>query len=272
MCIRDRDYIERSSEVTQPEDINKYLIGSYEKFKHSLSQNNLDEYCYSQIEQNLKELIIRGEDKDYKYIYPSIILKAVVILYNKKSYLKVVDICKNCIASLEFWDPVIRQTLYFYYAMSLARNREHDIFEILYKKICGEYILEKFQADFIRGFYYKLSGRYDDAEKQLGITAAFMGLIGITEGAIPFAVKDIKHVLPAICLGSAVGAGLAMMHAIDCYVPHGGMIVVAATSKPLLYTLDMAIGVVVTAIALMFIKPNLEDKKKKAEAKAVETK
>ena len=34
----------------------------------------------------------------------------------------------------------------------------------------------------------------------------------------------------------------------------------------------MAIGVVVTAIALMFIKPNLEDKKKKAEAKAVETK
>lgn len=161
------DYIERSSEVTQPEDINKYLIGSYEKFKHSLSQNNLDEYCYSQIEQNLKELIIRGEDKDYKYIYPSIILKAVVILYNKKSYLKVVDICKNCIASLEFWDPVIRQTLYFYYAMSLARNREHDIFEILYKKICGEYILEKFQADFIRGFYYKLSGRYDDAEKQL---------------------------------------------------------------------------------------------------------
>lgn len=114
--------------------------------------------------------------------------------------------------------------------------------------------------------------KYDDAEKQLGITAAFMGLIGITEGAIPFAVKDIKHVLPAICLGSAVGAGLAMMHAIDCYVPHGGMIVVAATSKPLLYTLDMAIGVVVTAIALMFIKPNLEDKKKKAEAKAVETK
>lgn len=114
--------------------------------------------------------------------------------------------------------------------------------------------------------------KYDDAEKQLGITAAFMGLIGITEGAIPFAVKDIKHVLPAICLGSAVGAGLAMVHAIDCYVPHGGMIVVAATSKPLLYTLDMAIGVVVTAIALMFIKPNLEDKKKKAEAKAVETK
>lgn len=161
------DYIERSSDIKKPEDINKYLMSSYEKFKRSLSKNDLDEYCYSQIEQNLKELIIRGEDKDYKYIYPSIILKAVVILYNNKSYLKVIDICKNCIASLEFWDPVIRQTLYFYYAMSIARNRGSNIHEILYKQISGEYILEKFQADFIRGFYYKLSGRYDDAVKQL---------------------------------------------------------------------------------------------------------
>ena len=54
-----------------------------------------------------------------------------------------------------------------------------------------------------------------------------------------------------------------MMHAIECYVPHGGMIVVAATNKPLLYTLDMAIGVVVTALLLMLLKPNLEDKEKK---------
>ena len=161
------DYIERSSDIKKPEDINNYLMSSYEKFKRSLSKNDLDEYCYSQIEQNLKALIIRGEDKDYKYIYPSIILKAVVILYNNKSYLKVNDICKNCIASLEFWDPVIRQTLYFYYAMSIARNRGSNIHEILYKQISGEYILEKFQADFIRGFYYKLSGRYDDAVKQL---------------------------------------------------------------------------------------------------------
>ena len=105
--------------------------------------------------------------------------------------------------------------------------------------------------------------KYDTAEKQLGVTSAFMGLIGITEGAIPFAVKDIKHVLPAIMGGSAVGAGLAMMHAIECYVPHGGMIVVAATNKPLLYTLDMAIGVIVTALLLLVLKPNIEDKDKK---------
>lgn len=55
------------------------------------------------------------------------------------------------------------------------------------------------------------------------------------------------------------------MHAIECYVPHGGMIVVAATNKPLLYTLDMAIGVIVTALLLLVLKPNIEDKDKKKD-------
>ena len=110
-----------------------------------------------------------------------------------------------------------------------------------------------------------LSGMQGGSAILLGIVIGVMTAfdMGITEGAIPFAVKDIKHVLPAIMGGSAVGAGLAMMHAIECYVPHGGMIVVAATNKPLLYTLDMAIGVVVTALLLMLLKPNLEDKEKK---------
>ena len=53
-------------------------------------------------------------------------------------------------------------------------------------------------------------------------------------------------------------------------VPHGGMIVAAATNKPLLYTLDMAIGVIVTALLLMILKPNLEDKEKKKVGKAAD--
>jgi fructose-specific phosphotransferase system IIC component len=44
-------------------------------------------------------------------------------------------------------------------------------------------------------------------------------LIGITEGAIPFAVKNLKTVLPSIIIGSAVGAGLAMVHGVESMVP-----------------------------------------------------
>lgn len=59
--------------------------------------------------------------------------------------------------------------------------------------------------------------KFDDADRQMGISALFMGCIGITEGAIPFAVKDLGHTLPGICIGSAVGAALAAFQGIDCY-------------------------------------------------------
>lgn len=104
--------------------------------------------------------------------------------------------------------------------------------------------------------------KYTADEKQLGVTAAFMGLIGITEGAIPFAVKDIKRVLPAIIVGSAVGAGLGMIHSVECFVPHGGLIVIAAVKNPMWYAIDMLIGVLVAVAILHFMKPNIEEVKK----------
>ena len=94
----------------------------------------------------------------------------------------------------------------------------------------------------------------------MGPSAAFMGLIGITEGAIPFAVKSLKTVLPSIIIGSAVGAGLGMVHGVECMVPHGGLIVIAAVNKaPLWYAIDMAIGVAVTALCLHILRPNIDE-------------
>lgn len=160
------DYIERNSSIEKPKNICDYLKKEYSIFKSCLRENNLDEYCYSQIEQYLKESIINSDQADYKYIYPSIILKAVVQLYNKQEYRKVKGICENCFGSIALWDPTIRQTLYFYYAMTVARLKDNNIFDIVFKKIDDNYILEKFQADFIRGFYYKITGRYDEATAQ----------------------------------------------------------------------------------------------------------
>lgn len=94
-------------------------------------------------------------------------------------------------------------------------------------------------------------------------TADFMGLIGITEGAIPFAVKSLKTVLPSIIIGSAVGAGLGMYHGVECMVPHGGLIVIAGVNQaPLWYAIDMFIGAIVTAICLHILRPNIDEKAK----------
>lgn len=105
--------------------------------------------------------------------------------------------------------------------------------------------------------------KYTADEKNLGISAGFMGLIGITEGAIPFAVKSLKTVLPSIIIGSAVGAGLGMYHGVECMVPHGGLIVIAGVNNaPLWYAIDMFIGAIVTAICLHILRPNIDEKAK----------
>lgn len=105
--------------------------------------------------------------------------------------------------------------------------------------------------------------KYTADERNLGISAGFMGLIGITEGAIPFAVKSLKTVLPSIIIGSAVGAGLGMYHGVECMVPHGGLIVIAGVNQaPLWYAIDMFIGAIVTAICLHILRPNIDEKAK----------
>ena len=100
--------------------------------------------------------------------------------------------------------------------------------------------------------------KFDDADRQMGISALFMGCIGITEGAIPFAAKDLVHTLPGLCVGSAVGAALAAFQGIDCYVPHGGFIVALATSNVGLFCLDIVIGALVGTAVLVAMKPKLK--------------
>ena len=103
--------------------------------------------------------------------------------------------------------------------------------------------------------------KFDDADRQMGISAIFMGCIGITEGAIPFAVKDFGHIIPGICVGSAVGASLAAAQGIECFVPHGGFIVAMATNNIPLFCLDIIIGSVVAAAIIVAMKPKLESNK-----------
>lgn len=100
--------------------------------------------------------------------------------------------------------------------------------------------------------------KYSSEERDLGLPAFFMGLIGITEGAIPFAARDMKRVLPAIIIGSAVGGALGMINDVETLVPHGGLIVLPAVNGKLWFTLSMFIGVAISVLILHFTKPNID--------------
>lgn len=104
--------------------------------------------------------------------------------------------------------------------------------------------------------------KYVQEDRDLGISAFFMGLIGITEGAIPFAVKDMKRVLPAIIIGSAVGGAIGMMNHVEALVPHGGLIILPVVNGKLWYCLAMLIGTFVSVAIIHFTKPDIEEEKK----------
>lgn len=111
--------------------------------------------------------------------------------------------------------------------------------------------------------------KYDAADRDLGMSAFFMGLIGITEGAIPFAVKDFKSVIPSIMVGSAVGGALGMVNGVEALVPHGGLIILPVVNGKLWYVIAMAIGVAVSVVMLHFTKADIVEEPTKNTNKVV---
>lgn len=97
---------------------------------------------------------------------------------------------------------------------------------------------------------------FEESEIEAGKAASAMGLVGISEGAIPFAAQDPMSVIPANVLGSMVAAVMAFSFGITNSVAHGGPVValLGAMNKPLMAILCMIAGSVVTALVAISLK------------------
>ncbi|MBK7405083.1 MAG: PTS fructose transporter subunit IIC [Phycisphaerales bacterium] len=93
-----------------------------------------------------------------------------------------------------------------------------------------------------------------EEERESGLAAFGMGMIGITEGAIPFAAADPLRVIPCIVLGSMTASTVAMLSGVGDHAPHGGPIVMFVVDNKLMYLVAIAIGTVVTALAINTLK------------------
>lgn len=96
--------------------------------------------------------------------------------------------------------------------------------------------------------------KYTSTEKEAGKGALAMGLIGITEGAIPFAAGDPLKVIPSIVTGSAVGAAIAAIGKVGDHAPHGGPIVLPVVDNKLMFIVAVLVGVGVAALMVNFLK------------------
>lgn len=99
--------------------------------------------------------------------------------------------------------------------------------------------------------------KYSTSEREAGKAAGVLGISFITEGAIPFAAADPFRVIPSLMVGSAVTGALSMVFNAQLQAPHGGIFVLAipnAVSNLLLYAVAIAIGTVITAFMVNFLK------------------
>ncbi len=91
-------------------------------------------------------------------------------------------------------------------------------------------------------------------QRESGLAALGMGLVGITEGAIPFAAADPVRVIPSIMFGSMVAATVAMLGGVGDHAPHGGPIVLPVVDRRLWYLVAIVAGSTVTAVVINAVK------------------
>ncbi len=95
---------------------------------------------------------------------------------------------------------------------------------------------------------------WSEEQRESGLAALGMGMIGITEGAIPFAAGDPFRVIPSIMFGSMVASTVAMLGNVGDHAPHGGPIVLPVVDQRLMYVIAIIAGAVTTAVTINLVK------------------
>ena len=99
--------------------------------------------------------------------------------------------------------------------------------------------------------------RYTEAERRTAPQNLLMGASFVTEGALPFALRDPLRVAPACMLGSGLAGFLAVLLRCGCPAPHGGIFLIAVIQNPLGFLLAWAAGSLLTAAVLGALKKPL---------------
>ncbi|WKF85883.1 PTS fructose transporter subunit IIC [Lacticaseibacillus pantheris] len=102
--------------------------------------------------------------------------------------------------------------------------------------------------------------RFSSELREAGQASLVMGLIGVSEGAIPFAVESPLKVIPANVVGSAIGSAIAVGLGAVNRAPISGFYGWFAVENWWWYLLGIIVGTgVVTGLTLAFRKPISDD-------------
>ncbi len=105
--------------------------------------------------------------------------------------------------------------------------------------------------------------KWTDADRSAAKTAGVMGFFGLTEGAIPFAIADLKAVLPANIIGCVVGSVIACVTGVQSAVPHGSFVTLPMVQNKLWFVIAIVAGTLVAALIMGLIKKPIDNKVEK---------
>ena len=101
--------------------------------------------------------------------------------------------------------------------------------------------------------------KFTAKERQSGLTNFIMGLLFITEGAIPFAASDPLRVIPTCAVGSAVAGALSAAFGCSVPAPHGGVFVFGVVQNWPMYFVALAAGSILSAALMGLLKKNVNE-------------
>lgn len=110
---------------------------------------------------------------------------------------------------------------------------------------------------------------FDKEEKEVGKQTWLLVLAGITEGAIPFAMRDPIRVIPSLMVGSAITGAIVSFYQIGLNVPGAGIFSLALLKgKPLLIGAGIwlgaaIIGAFISMVLLIVTRKNKLKKEKR---------
>ena len=99
--------------------------------------------------------------------------------------------------------------------------------------------------------------RFTTSQRHSSVMVYLMGFSFITEGALPYALKDPLRVIPSCMVGSALAGALSMAWGCGVPAPHGGLYVLPLATNGGGMLLALVLGSAVTALLLGLLKPKL---------------
>lgn len=97
--------------------------------------------------------------------------------------------------------------------------------------------------------------KFSKSEKGNAIPATLMGSLGITEGAIPFAVATPIKIIPAITIASGIGGGISLMMGAASPIPAAiGIWGLPFVDGPFVLLLGLIVSVVIIALTVGLLR------------------